>query len=405
MFGIALLVLLMFCCLAHLSEQMCNAGSLSPSSHKPSRIIPYWQMTHVMKCPIHTPHTVCICAVAIAHPKNFVTLCCHTCRCMTGSPVSMTAAASERPPHDGKLTDMSVQTSVCSLPAVGQEPAGPPQVQQPTHSPPSHTQSSAAAAASAASGQNESTHMPSAQQSAAATNSAWTDRLPQTLPLPWPLWKLAPRSNSPSPPDPTSTTQMERSPASVSASPSSPERGPNSLSGDVRDACQLSQGLESSASPAAAASRLVTDPYPASQDEQDSEPHSQTPAEATTRARASSANSIVEGAVADSSTQPASTSEVCPTNGSGTPDAAPDDASGSPGRGDTAADAVAYVTADLRASDSADCMSSLPVRGGKSVKLGTVETQALTLEQKALLSKGLQLSKQMQQVCCDSTLL
>ncbi len=117
--------------------------------------------------------------------------------------------------------------------------------------------------------------------------------------------------------------------------------------------------------------------------------------------RASSANSIVEGAVADSSTEPTSTSEVSPTDGSRTADAAPDDASGSPGR----VDAMAHTTADVGTSDSADCTSSVPVRGGKPGSLGTVETQALTLEQKILLSKGLQLSKQVQQVRCDSTFI
>jgi len=313
--------------------------------------------------------------------------------------VSMTAAVSEPPPLNSKLTDLSVQTSVCSLLAVSQEPAGPPQVKQPSHSLPLPTRSSAAA--SAASGRDESTHMPPAQQSAAATSNAWTDRLPQTLPLPWPLWK---RSNSRSPADPTSTTQKERSSALVSASASSPQQGPNSLSGDVRDACQLSQGLENSASPAAAASDLqglVTDPPSASQDEEDNKPCSQTHVEATTHMRASSANSIVEGAVADSSTEPTSTSEVSPTDGSRTADAAPDDASGSPGR----VDAMAHTTADVGTSDSADCTSSVPVRGGKPGSLGTVETQALTLEQKTLLSKGLQLSKQVQQVRCDSTFI
>ena len=360
-------------------------------------------MMHLMQCLSHTRHTVCVCAVVIVHNKKLVTLCCHTCRCMTGSPVSMTAAASEPPPLNSQLTDLSVETSACSLPAGSQEPARPPQVKQPSQSLPLDTQSSAAAAAAAASGRNESSHMRPAQQSAAA--NVWTDRLAQTLPLPWPLWK---RSNSPGPTDPTSTTQKEWSSASVSASASSPQHGPGSLSGDVRDACQLSQGLETYASPAAAASDLqglVADPYSASQDEEDNEPCSQTPAEATTHVRASSANSIVEGAVADSSTQPGSTSGCSPTNGSRTANAAPDVASGSPGRVDTAADAVAHVTADVGTSDSAGCMSSVPVRGGEPVKLGTVETQAMTLEQKALLSKGLQLSKQVQQVCCDPIFL
>ena len=359
-------------------------------------------MMHLTQCLSHTRHTVCVCAVAIGHNKKLVTLCCHTCRCMTGSPVSMTAAASEPPPLNSQLTDLSVETSACSLPAGSQEPARPPQVTQPSESLPLDTQSSAAAAA-AASGRNESSNMRPAQQSAAA--NAWTDRLAQTLPLPWPLWK---RSNSLGPTDPTSTTQKEWSSASVSASASSPQHGPGSLSGDVRDACQLSQGLETSASRAAAASDLqglVADPYSASQDEEDNEPCSQTPAEATTHVRASSANSIVEAAVADSSTQPGSTSGCSPTNGSRTANAASDVASGSPGRVDTAADAVAHVTADVGTSDSAGCMSSVPVRGGKPVKLGTVETQAMTLEQKALLSKGLQLSKQVQQVCCDPIVL
>jgi len=314
--------------------------------------------------------------------------------------VSITAAVSKPPPLNRKETDLSVQTSVCSLPIVSREPAGPPQVKQPSQSLPLCTQSSAAA--SAASGRNESSHMPAAQQSAAATNNAWTDRLPQTLPLPWPLWK---RSNSPSPADPVSTTQKEWSSASVSASASSPQHGPGSFSGDVRDACRLSQGLESSASLASAASDLqglVADPYPAPQHGEDNEPRSQTPAEATTHVRASSANSIVKGAVADSSAKPGSTSEVCPTNGSRTADAAPDVASASPGRVDAAADATAHIIADLGTSDSADCMSSVPVRGEKPGKLGAVGTQAMTLEQKALLVKGVQLSKQVQQVCCAS---
>ena len=360
-------------------------------------------MMHVMKCLSHTQHIICICAVAIAQDKKLVILCCHTCRCMTGSPVSMTIAALEPPPLDGKLTCLSVQTSVCSLPAVSQEPAGPPQVKQPPQSLPLHTQSSAIA--SAASGQTQSTHMPAAQQSASATRNAWTDRLPQTLPLPWPLWK---RSNSPSPTDPSSTTQNEWSSASVSASASSPQHGPGSLSGDVRDACRLSQGLESSASPAAAAAApdiqgLIADPHPAPQDEEDNEPCSQTPAEATTHMRASSANSIVEGAVADSSTEPGSVSEVSPASGSRIADAAPDVASsGSAGQVVAAADAMAHVTADLGTSGSADCMSSVPVRGGKPGKLGAAEAHVLTLEQKALLIKGLQLSKQVQQVCCTS---
>lgn len=348
---------------------------------------------HVMQCLFHTQHKVCICAIANAHDKKLIILCCPTYACMTGSPVSMTAAASEPPPCTAKLTELSVGTSVCSLPAVSQEPAESPQLNQPTHSLPLHTQF--AAPSSAAIGWNESSHMPAAQQSAAATSNRWTDRLPQTLPLPWPLWK---RSNSPAPTDPTSTTQQEWSSASVSASASSPQHGPGSLSGDVRGACRLSQGLERSASPAAAASSiqgLVHDPCPASQDEEDIELGSHTPAEATTHVRASSADGTDKCAVADCSTEPTSTSEVTTTNRSRSADAAPDVASGSPDQIDAAADAVAHVNADLG-------VSSVPVRGGKPGKLGAVETQAMTLEQQALLIKGLQLSKQVQQVCCAS---
>ena len=319
---------------------------------------------------------------------------------MTGSPVSITAAASEPPSLDGKLTYSSVQTSVCGPPAISQEPAGPPQLQQSSQSLPLHTQSSAAAA-SAASGRNESTHMPAAQQSPAANSNTWTDRLPQTLPLPWPLWK---RSKSPI--DPVSTTQTECSSASIPASASSPQHGPGSFGGVVRDACRLSQILESSASSAAAASDLqvlVADPHPASQDEEDNEPCSETPAEATTHVRASSANSIGKGAVADSATRPDSTSEVSPTNGSRTGDVAPDVASSSLGRVGAAADAMAHITADPRTSDTADCTSFVPDVGGKPGRSDAAKAQALTLEQRALVIKGVQLSKQVQQVCCASS--
>lgn len=241
----------------------------------------------------------------------------------------------------------------------------------------------------------ESAQVPAIQRSSSVIGQAWTNRLPQTLPLPWPPWK---RLNSPAPAgtSPVGSASMASTRSANMPAPVQPVEAlvapTDPQTSKVINVAVLSHESDAEA-PSDVPDQTAVNRHAVSDvqsQELDHQPHLQT-------------NPLVDAASADSNDDTAELSANTQTPdfvdmGTSPFVGAPLDSPLSSSGGVSTASAIP----DLNQSDNVVKADAIPDQSDNVVKGNIVkadaEVQPMTLEQQALLTKGTHLSLQVQQV-------
>ena len=240
-----------------------------------------------------------------------------------------------------------------------------------------------------------SAQVPANQRSSSVIGQAWTNRLPQTLPLPWPPWK---RPNSPAPAgtSPAGSASMALTRSANLPAPVQPV-GALAAAAHSQDSNISNEDGVSQDSDAEAPSGVPDQPEvnghaisDVQSQELDHQPHLQT-------------TPPTDAAPADSSDDTVGPSTITQTPNSVNIGKSPSVGAslGSPltSSGDVS---TASAIPDLHQSDNVVKADAIPDQSDNTVQDKTVtadaEPQPMTLEQQALLAKGAHLSLQVQQV-------